>query len=236
MAEPLILCEAEGPVATLTFNRPNSLNALTPDLLEQACEAVQGIARSDARVLIVTGAGRAFSVGADLKMARDPAFDDAARRRLASAARALQRLFETIPQVAIAKVRGHCLTGGLEIAIAADLIVAARDAQFGDTHTKVGFRPRWGMSQRLPRLIGRMRAAELAFTARLIDGDEAAAIGLVLEAVPAEMLDRRVAELAATIAANDGFCVSAYKALMRQSQLLGLEEGLRFEAETEFPT
>jgi enoyl-CoA hydratase len=234
-AAPQIQLDRDGAIATLTLNRPESLNALTPDMLEQAVDAVRSVAASDARVLIVTGAGRAFCVGVDLKLARDPSFGEAERTRFAVAARALQHLFETMPQAVIAKVRGHCLTGGLEIAITADLIVASDNARFADTHAKVGYRPRWGMSQRLPRLVGRMRAAELAFTARTIDAAEAAAIGLVLEAVPDAELDQRVTTLAEAIAANGAASINAYKTLMRRSLDIGLADGLKFEAETEFP-
>jgi enoyl-CoA hydratase/carnithine racemase len=234
-AQSQISVTRDGVVATLTLDRPDSLNALTPDMLEQACEAVRKIAASDVRVLIVTGAGRAFCVGADLKLAKDPSFGEADRNRFAVAARALQKLFETMPQPVIAKVRGHCMTGGLEIAITADILIASDNARFADTHAKVGFRPRWGMSQRLPRLIGRMQAAELAFTARTIDAAEAAAIGLVLEVVPDAELDQRVASLAETMAANNPKAIAAYKALMRKSADVGLEAGLIYEAETEFP-
>lgn len=233
MADPIVFIERAGPVATLVLNRPDSLNALTPELLELACDAVRTI--GDARVLILAGAGRAFCVGVDLKLARAPDFSDRERVRFAQAARTLQRLLETMPQPVIARVRGYCLTGGLELALLADIIIASENAQFGDTHAKVGFRPRWGMSQRLPRLVGRMRANYMTFTGRTFSAPEAARMGLILEAVPDDELDRHVDRLAAEIASNNAGVIAAYKDLMRRSQDVGLTDGLAYEAETEFP-
>jgi enoyl-CoA hydratase len=231
-SETEIRWEYAGAIATLVLNRPDKLNALTPTLLEQACEAVSRMG-PEVKVLIVTGAGRAFCVGVDLEAARG--IDEAGIERFASAARRLQRLFETVPQVVIAKVRGHCLTGGLELAIACDLIVAAEDARFGDTHAKVGYRPRWGMSQRLPRLIGPMQARAMAYTAKLINAAEAVRIGLILQTVPVAELDEAVAVLAGSIAGNNAGSIAAYKDLLRQSQEPGFSLGLAYEAETEYP-
>ena len=120
-------------------------------------------------------------------------------------------------QPVIAKVRGACMTGGLELATSADLILAATDARFCDTHAKYGFIPEWGMPGRLAQLIGRMRSNEMAFTAKVISGVEAAAIGLILEAVEPDLLDQRVAEIATTIATNDALAISHYKARIREA-------------------
>ncbi|MBV9842735.1 MAG: enoyl-CoA hydratase/isomerase family protein [Sphingomonadaceae bacterium] len=219
-----------GPVATLTLNRPDQLNALSPALFREAGDALEAMPE-EVRVIVVAGAGRAFSAGADLKVLSDPEFrktDDGAFQR--HAVRFVDML-GTVAQVTIAKVHGLCLTGGLEVALGCDLIVAADEAQFADTHAKIGFRPRWGLTQRLPRRVGIQRAREMSLTARMVGGREAAAIGLALESVPAPQLDARVDALVAAILANSARSLPIYKALYAGAQNHFLDEGARFEAD-----
>ena len=225
----------DGPVARLVFDRPAQLNALTPSLIAQALQAAEAIAASDARVLVVSGAGRAFSAGVDLKAASSPDYTRDVARHFSEQARALALLFETMPQAVIAQVSGYCFTGGLELALACDLIIAADDAIFCDTHGKLGLRPGWGLSQRLPRRIGAMRAREMSFTARRVGAAEAARIGLALEHIRVDRLARRVDELARQIAEMSPRSITAYKALYRASETLGLDEGLAFEAAYNVP-
>jgi len=219
-----------GPIARLTLDRPQVLNALSPQLIDEALSAVREVAGSDARVLILNGAGASFSAGVDLKAASSPDYTREVARNHTGNARALCELLDTMPQATIAQVHGNCFTGGLEVAIACDFILAADDAVFCDSHGKLGLRPGWGLSQRLPRRIGVMRAKEMSLTGRRVSGREAATLGLVLEALPPEALAARVTELAETIAANNPGSVAAYKALYRGAQALGLDEGLAFEA------
>jgi enoyl-CoA hydratase/carnithine racemase len=224
-----------GEVARLTFARPQSLNALSPQLIDEALRVAQAIAVSDVRVLVVAGEGRSFSAGVDLKATADPAFRGEPARRFSEQARELARLLETMPAATIARVTGHCFTRGLEIALGCDLIIAAHDAIFSDTHAKLGLRPGWGLSQRLPRRIGAMKARELSFTARRVEAAEALALGLVTDVVRLAQLDQRIDALAAAIVANDPASIAAYKALYRASETMGLEEGLAFEATARFP-
>ncbi|HEY3653399.1 MAG TPA: enoyl-CoA hydratase/isomerase family protein [Steroidobacteraceae bacterium] len=230
----LATLQVDGRVATLTLNRPAKLNALSPALLADAVAEIELLRETGTGVLIVAGAGRAFSTGADLDALSGPAFSREDGRRFQALAVQLMHLLETIPQITIAKVHGLCLTGGLELALACDLIVAAEEAEFADTHAQIGFRPMWGLTQRLPRRIGIMRARELSFTGRRVKGTEAAALGLALEAVPAMSLDARVDALAAAIIDNNLDSLAAYKALYHQSQNLMLDEGLRYEAAARF--
>jgi enoyl-CoA hydratase len=223
-----------GRVATLTLNRPAKLNALSPSLLADAVAEVESLRGTGTGVLIIAGAGRAFSAGADLDAMSGSDFTREDGRRFQALAKKLTHLLETIPQITIAKVHGLCLTGGLELALACDLIVAADEAEFADTHAQIGFRPMWGLTQRLPRRIGIMRARELSFTGRRVKGKEATALGLALEAVPATSLDARVDALAAAIIENNPDSLAAYKALYHQSQNLMLDEGLRYEAAARF--
>jgi enoyl-CoA hydratase/carnithine racemase len=139
-----------------------------------------------------------------------------------------------MPQATIAKVNGFCFTGGMELMLAFDIVIVAREAKLGDTHAVLGFRPTWGMTQRLPRKVGAMRAKELSFTARTISGEEAAAMGMALEAVPGAELDGRVDELAAAIGRNSPGSIRAYKDLYAQAENSGLDNGLNYERETAY--
>ena len=235
MSSEVVLFARSGDIARLTFNRPDKLNALSPDLIERALVLSEDAARSDARVLIVSGAGRAFSAGVDLAAVSSPDYDADAARRFSENARRLALCWETAPQVVIAKVSGYCFTGGLELALGCDLIVASEDAIFCDTHARLGFRPGWGLSARLPRRIGVQRARELSFTARRVSAREAVTLGLILDAVPADQLDDRVGALAAQIIANSAGAIAAYKDLYRMTQNLALDQGLQFEARSNYP-
>lgn len=224
--------DREGPRATITFARPQKLNALSPALIEETLRTVEQVAESDARVLILRGEGKSFSAGVDLTAVQAASRD--VRRALSENARKLIVLLETIPQVTIARVTGHCFTGGLEVALGADFILCAEDAVFADTHGKIGLHPGWGLSQRLPRRIGQQRAREMSFTARRISGTEAAAIGLVLEALPIDKLDARIDEMVEQIVSNSGDAIAAYKALYRAAETMTLDDGLVYEANTRF--
>jgi enoyl-CoA hydratase len=225
----------EGAVARLTFSRPHQLNALSPRLVEEALQIVEAVASSDARVLILAGEGKSFSAGVDLKAAAATGFGGEAARKFSVQARQLVRLLETMPQATIARVTGHCFTGGLEIALGCDFIVAADDAIFCDTHAKLGLRPGWGLSQRLPRRIGTLRAKEMSFTARRVSAREALVIGLVLDVVRLESLDSRIAELADGIVAMEPTSITAYKELYRAAETHTLDDGLEYEATARFP-
>ena len=220
--------DRDGPIARLVFARPQALNALSPTLIAEALQVAEDVATSDARVLIVAGDGKAFSAGVDLKASTSADYTRDVARRFSEQARALALRFETMPQAAIAQVQGYCFTGALELALGCDLIVAADDTVFCDTHGKLGLRPGWGLSQRLPRRIGGQRAREMSFTARRIGAEEAVRIGLALEAVPRAALDARVRELALQIAEMNPDSIAAYKALYRAAEA-GLDEGLAFE-------
>jgi len=149
-------------------------------------------------------------------------------------ARALIEAIQAVPKVVIAMVNGFCITGALEIVLGCDLVVAAEEAKFGDTHARWGLRPTWGMSQRLPRVIGMLKAKEMSFTADLITGKEAAQLGLVNIAVPLDKLEETVQELIKKISANSMASLAAYKHLYNQGLNETLKKGLEFEARSEF--
>jgi len=196
--DPLVLRSDRDGLATLTLNRPDKLNALTPGSFVALRQHLDAIAGDDSvQCVVLAGAGRSFCAGHDLGS-------------IASGERAPSRHFEPetvdaleqLPQPTIARIHGHCFTGGLELALACDLLVAAESAQLGDTHGQWGLVPVWGMSVRLPERVGRSTAKELMFTSRRIDGATAAAIGLVDRAVPDDELDAAVDALASEIARN----------------------------------
>jgi enoyl-CoA hydratase len=238
MSPKYILVTEADAVVTITFNRPDALNALTPDLLAETAEALREISgRSDVSVVVLTGAGRAFSAGVDLKALNDLGLDLAEGNvgdNLNNTAREVQSLLETMPQATIAKVNGFCFTGGVELMLACDIIIAAEEAKFGDTHAKLGLRPTWGMTQRLPKRVGMMRARELSFTARTFSGVEAARMGLALEAVPLADLDTFVDQLCIGICQNSAGSIAAYKDLYQAADNKGIAEGLAYEKETTY--
>lgn len=232
-----LLIERAGPTVTITLNRPEALNAITPTMVVALGDRLEELAADDSvRAVVLTGAGRAFSAGVDLKALGDRELVNGKVGDLLDlpARRVTELLSSSMPQVTVAKVNGFCFTGALELALACDVIVAAEEATFGDTHAKFGLRPTWGLSQRLPRLVGFARARELSLTARTFRGTEAAAMGMVARAVPGAELDGAVDELLAQILANSPASLRAYKDLYGRALDLGQTEALRYEADTEF--
>lgn len=170
----LVVREDEGGITLLTLNRPDKLNALSPALLVELGGHVDAIAVDQAvRCVVLQGAGRSFCAGADIEALKAGVVTDDPDIR----SKIVERL-GALPQAVIAAVHGHCYTGGLELALGADIIVAGPDARFCDTHAKFGIVPRWGMSARLPLRVGLAAAKRLSFTAAPVDAAEALRIGL----------------------------------------------------------
>ena len=225
MSELVTRVDAEG-IATLSFNRPDVLNALSPKLFETLRAHVDAIAEDTEAVgcVILRGEGRAFSAGNDLRaitageQAPSPHFQ----------AETLDAI-EALPQPVIAAVRGHCYTGALEVVLACDLLVASDAARFVDSHGKWGMTPTWGMSQRLPRRVGLLKAKELMFRGRPVDGAEAVEIGLANVCVPDAELEARTTDLARQIVANSWCSLRGEKKLLNEGQRYTLAEGLAYE-------
>lgn len=222
----LVLREDKDGISVLTLNRPEALNALNPALFVELREYVDLIAESQDEVgcVILQGAGRSFSAGNDLKALQKGEAPPGEHFQ----AETIDAL-ETMPQPVIAAVQGHCYTGALELVLGCDLLICAENARFFDTHAKWGLSSTWGMSQRLPRRIGYLRAKEVMYTSRLISGREAEAIGLANRCVPDEELNSTVMELATAIVDNSWFSLRTYKMLMRESREMLLPDALDFE-------
>jgi enoyl-CoA hydratase len=234
---PTVNLEQSGSIATVTLCRPAALNALTPSMLWRLDEIVRQLATDDSvTVVILTGSGRAFSAGVDLKALGDlDLVDGAVGPILDDPARSVIEAITQMPKPVLAAVNGFCFAGALELALACDLIIVADEAQLGDTHAKWGIRPSWGLSQRLIRAVGPSRARELSYTARTFSGQEAAAWGLAMLSVPLADFDRASTDLAQTIASHSSGAVAAYKDLYRHALDLGLAAGLQYEADTNYP-
>lgn len=231
-----LIIEKEGGIARIILNRPRVMNALSPHLLRELKSAVleTGEDKSTA-VVVLTGSGRAFSSGADLQSLGDVKLENGRVGQIIDeAANSVIEAIQAIPKVVIAMVNGHCYTGALEIALACDLIIASEEARFGDTHVRWGIRPSWGMSQRLPRAIGWLKAKEMSFTAEVITARQAENIGLINLAVPADKLLETVTGMAGKIMANSLEAVAAYKRLYNHTMRDTLEKGLEFERISEF--
>ena len=225
MSNDLVSRSNAAGLATLTLNRPDKLNALTPQLFVQLRAHIDAIAQDKMiHCVVLAGCGRSFCAGHDLpaiaagEHGPSPDFE----------AETIDAL-EALPQPTIARIQGHCLTGGLELALACDLLVAAETALIGDTHGQWGLAPIWGMSVRLPERIGRAKAKELMFTSRRLRGPAAFAIGLVDHCVADDMLDATVASLAAEILQNSPGTNRIDKALLAAGAQRKREEALRFE-------
>jgi enoyl-CoA hydratase len=216
-----LLTELNNGVLTISFNRPEAMNALHPEMLTGVAALVdKASADESVSVIVLQGAGRAFSAGVDLKVLQDiePAFGRIGDLFDAPAKQAYQAIRSCQVPV-IAKVHGACFTGALELALHCDFIYTTDSTKFGDTHTRFGLRPTWGMSQTLSQAIGIRKAKELSYTARVFKGDEAELLGLANKSVAgAKELDELVAARAAQIATNSRAAVAAMKDLYRMAQ------------------
>ena len=221
----LVLRTDKNGCALLTLNRPDKLNSLNVELFKQLRAHILDLAEDkEIRCVVLRGAGKCFSAGHDLG-------DIAEGEEVPSRGWHSEtlRLMEKLPQPVIAAVHGHCYTGALEVALAADFIVAADTARFGDTHAKWALTPIWGMSQRLPRRVGIATAKRLMFTADMIDAEEAYRIGLAEYVVSMEDFDAELEALTARITANSSFSHAANKRLLEVTDAQHLDAGLQWE-------
>jgi len=227
MTDEILLSEIHEGVATLTLNRPRQMNALSAALRVRLAEALHALGQDErVRVLILTGAGeKAFSAGVDLKeletapLAAEDLGPDGP----------LTRAFAALGKPSIAAVNGFAITGGMELAINCDILVASTSARFADTHARVGIVPGWGMSQLLPRLVGPVRARYMSYTGNFIDAATAKIWGLVLEVLPPAELLPFCRNLASEIASCDQATLGDVRRAINGGLETTLREGLVLE-------
>ncbi|MFI5042827.1 MAG: enoyl-CoA hydratase, partial [Acidimicrobiales bacterium] len=222
-------------VATVTLNRPAQLNALTTELRAAVVSAFRSLGADDSiGAVILTGAGRAFCAGVDLKEIGGETRPSGHRSATVAAPPDLDMVgaIRACPAPVIAAVNGVAITGGFELALACDLIVAAATARFADTHARVGILPAWGLTQRLPRLIGINRAKELSFTGDFLDAPTAERWGLVNRVVEPDELLATCHDLGAEIAASDARAVRSLKRIYDDGADSTFADGLAVEAAT----
>ncbi len=204
----------DGGVATITLNRPEKRNAISFELIDDLLRALDEVAKSDAIVLIVTGAGKAFSSGMDLDnlkslLGRTPEQNLQDSQTMVQLFRSLYEF----PKVTIAAVNGPAIAGGTGLALLCDFTLATPDAKFGYTEVRIGFVPAI-VSTFLLRQVGEKQARDLLLTGRIFGADEAARLGLVSEIVAAENLMARARELAALLRENSSASLRATKQLL----------------------
>ncbi len=232
MAYKTIICEKEGSVATITLNRPEKLNALSPELIEELYDALTTADRDDSvRVVIITGGDSVFAAGADLG-AMDAAAPDVVQMFKARfSGNNPYDYIERMGKPVIAAIAGYALGGGCELAMCCDLRIAADTARFGQPEIRVGLIPGAGGTQRLPRLIGMTKAKELVMTGDHIDAKEAERLGLVNTVVPVEDLFEEAKKLAAKLAARPPFGLRLAKTVMNMGADRDLQSALTLERE-----
>lgn len=223
----LVLCSrpADG-VALITLNRPRALNALSVALREALVQALlTNAADAGVRAVVLTGAGKGFCAGLDLKELGQGGLPPSGPHNDPVAA------LHAMPQPVIGALNGVAITGGLELALACDILIASAGTRLADTHARIGILPGWGMSQKLSRLVGRSRAMEMSMSGNFVDAATAESWGLVNRVVEPDALLPTALALASDIAGADGRMLVAYKRLIDEGNRLPLGEALALERE-----
>lgn len=233
MAYDTIAVATEGRSATIRLNRPEALNSISPAMVDEMNDALAGLeARTDLCALVITGTGRAFCAGADLKAARERTQGaDAASTNAAflDGLRQLLLRIEQFPAPVIAAVNGLALAGGLELVLACDLVLAVDSAKFGDAHANYGLVPGGGSSVRLPRKIGPTRAKYLIYTAEFLPAASLLDWGLVNQVVGDDGLDDAVRDLVTKLAGKSPIGLRRMKRMVDDGLEQSLPAALRYE-------
>ena len=217
-------------VAHVTFNRPDSLNSITEQVLSDLDAVISAVQDDESvRAMVLRGSGRAFCVGLDLELLQR-AFSDAGY--FASVIRRLGDLLlrlEDLPVPVVGVANGLARAGGMEILLACDMVIVADEARIGDNHTNFGVMPGGGSTARLPRKIGDQRAKELILTARWLTGPEAVDYGVALRSVPETELDDAVEELLAGLRDKSRNCSAAVKRAMARTAVAPIRDAVAAE-------
>lgn len=227
MSEPIILVEKKDAVALVTLNRPQAHNALSRALREAICETFDMLATDDTiRAVVLTGAGqKAFTAGVDLKEAGQTGFALGADGGNIDMAKSLGNY----PWPIIGAINGYAITGGFELALMCDVLLASTNAKFADTHAHVGIVPGWGLSQKLCRLIGTSRAKELSFTGNFLEAETAERWGLVNHVYEPDELVPAALKMADDMTKTQPVLLKKYKALIDDGFAMPFGEALKEE-------
>lgn len=224
---PLILTEIDPDgFAVVTLNRPQAMNALSRALMSDLAEAIDALSANDAvRVIVLTGAGRAFSAGLDLKEIGAGEGSLGSGKPAGDPVAAIDRC----PKPVIGAINGAAVTGGFELALACDVLLASSAARFADTHARIGVSPGWGLSQRLSRAIGPYRAREVSFTGNWVSAEQAAAWGFVNRVVAPEALMDTARALARDMLGTLPEMLLRYKAVINDGYRVPFGEAMVLE-------
>lgn len=234
--EGRVLVSVEDGIGRLVLDRPGKLNAFHGEMRDEIADGLERLgADDDARVVVVTGRGRAFAAGADVsylaELIEEQRLEEA--RALVDAGRRVVEAVAAAPKPVIAALNGPAAGGGANLALACDLRIAAESASIGQTFNRIGLHPDWGGTYFLPRLVGPAKAAELIFTGEMVGAREAERIGLVNRVVPDDELRTEVAELAGRLAGKPTLPLRLAKRAVRRSLDSSLEEMLDYELEAQ---
>lgn len=224
MGQRIVRTQAAG-LCTLALNRPEKLNALDTQAFEELDAILADLETQTDSIgcVVIRGEGRGFCAGADLGAIDSAPLDKRYKPRI------VERLAR-LPQPVIAAVHGVCFTGGLELALACDFILADASARFADTHGKWGYIGEWGMIQRLPRRIGLPAAKRMMLTSRIVEAEEAGVIGLADIVAPLGTLDLAIAEFSTAILANSWHTNMHTKRILRETDGMGIDAALAQES------
>jgi len=222
-----VLFEIKDSVAIITLNRPDKRNSINRELLAGLYDSIEESSRNDnVKVVILTGNGKSFCSGIDLSViGKENLFD------IRGNGIDLPDVFGACRKPIIGAINGHAITGGFEIALNCDFLIASENAMFADTHAKVGIHPGWGMTQLLQQAVGKRMAKQLSLTCEFINAEQALRYGLVNEVVPAEKLMDRAMEIAAKICENKYDMVITVRDLINYRDTASMGQALAHERE-----
>ena len=229
-----IVYNVDDPIATITLNRPDRLNALSPTMRLELLAAVEHSDRSqEVRAVIVTGAGRGFCSGGDVKAMREnleARKENPVEEKIAPVRDRVVLAMRRSSKPILAAVNGAAAGAGMNIALACDLRIASTEARFGQTFSRRGLHPDWGGTYFLPRVVGTAKACELIWSGRLLDAEEALELGIVSQVVPPEELMATTLELARTFANGPPIAIRLSKRAIYRNMEPDLREALEFES------
>jgi enoyl-CoA hydratase len=230
MADPVLKIERDGAIATLTMNRPEARNALNSALRRTLRDAFRDLEKdASVRAVILTGAGKAFCAGLDLKEMGERGPGAGGEGEAGGLSHGLVETIEAYPHPVIGAINGVAVTGGFELALACDVLIGCPETRFADTHARVGILPGWGLSQKLSRVIGPSRAKMVSFTGNYISADEAERWGLLARVVPSDRLMATCRQLAQDMLSCVPGAVEGYKRMIDQGYAINYGDSRALE-------